>query len=92
MDEKINNVYAGTRFYHKKDSPFKRPDNAAKDDLNHWIKQHKNTFDTFKDTKFYKVNPNPIGTSPIDVEIEEWKDCDNLEYITFAELDKRFPI
>mgnify|MGYP006205818581 CR=1 FL=1 len=92
MDEKINNVYAGTRFYHKKDSPFKRPDNAAKDDLNHWIKQHKNTFDTFKDTKFYKVNPNPIGTSPIDVEIEEWKDCENLEYITFSDLDKKFKV
>ena len=92
MDEKINYVYAGTRFYHKKDSPFKRPDNAAKDDLNHWIKQHKNTFDTFKDTKFYKVNPNPIGTSPIDVEIEEWKDCENLEYITFSDLDKKFKV
>jgi len=92
MNDKINNVYAGTRFYHKKDSPFKRPDNAAKDDLNHWIKQHKNTFDTFKDTKFYKVNPNPIGTSPIDVEIEEWKDCENLEYITFSDLDKKFKV
>ena len=91
-DEKINNIYAGTRFYHKEDSPFKRPDNAEKDDLNHWIKQHKNTFDTFKDTKFYKVNPNPIGTSPIDVEIEEWKDCENLEYITFSDLDKKFKV
>ena len=55
-------------------------------------KEDKNTFDTFKDTKFYKVNPNPIGTSPIDVEIEEWKDCDNLEYITFADLDKKFKV
>ena len=55
-------------------------------------KEDKNMFNTFKDTKFYKVNPNPIGTSPIDVEIEEWKGTPNLEYITFAELDKRFPI
>ena len=55
-------------------------------------KEDKNTFDTFKDTKFYKVNPNPIGTSPIDVEIEEWKDCENLEYITFSGLDKKFKV
>ena len=91
-DDKVNNIYAGTRCYSKEDTPFKRPDNPEKDDLHHWIKQHKNTFDTFKDTKFYKVNPNPIGTSPIDVEIEEWKDCDNLEYITFADLDKKFKV
>ena len=91
-DEKINNIYAGTRCYHGEDSPFKRPDNPEKDDLNHWIKQHKNTFDTFKDTKFYKVNPNPIGTSPIDIVISEWHDCNNLEYITFNDLDKKFKL
>ena len=91
-DEKINNVYAGTRCYHGEDSPFKRPDNSAKDDLNHWIKQHKNTFDTFKDTKFYKVTPNVIGTSPIDVIIPEWHDCNNLEYITQHSLDKQFKV
>jgi hypothetical protein len=91
-DDKINNIYAGTRCYHGEDSPFKRPDNPEKDDLNHWIKQHKNTFDTFKDTKFYKVNPNPIGTSPIDIVISEWHDCNNLEYITFNDLDKKFKL
>ena len=91
-DEKINNVYAGTRCYHGEDSPFKRPDNPEKDDLNHWIKQHKNTFDTFKDTKFYKVTPNAIGTSPIDVVIPEWHNCNNLEYITFNDLDKTFKL
>ena len=91
-DDKINNIYAGTRFYNKEEAGFERPDNPQRDDLNHWIKQHKNTFDTFKGIKFYKVNPNPIGTSPIDVEIEEWKDCDNLEYITFADLDKKFKV
>ena len=58
------------------------------DDMHNWILQHKNTFDTFKDTKFYKVNPNPIGTSPIDVVIPEWHNCNNLEYITQHELDK----
>ena len=83
-DDKINNLYAGTRCYANEDKPFKLGSTI--------LEQHKNTFDTFKATKFYKVNPNPIGTSPIDVEIEEWKDCDNLEYITFAELDKTFKV
>ena len=41
-------------------------------------KEDKNTFDTFKDTKFYKVNA---------VKVEElMKDCDNLEYITFDDI------
>ena len=83
-DDKVNNIYAGTRCYSDEDKQFRLSSKI--------LEQHKNTFDTFKDTKFYKVNPNPIGTSPIDVEIEEWKDCDNLEYITFAELDKTFKV
>ena len=91
-DDKVNNIYAGTPQYAGKDAPMKRPDKAEKDDLNHWIKQHKNTFNTFKDTKFYKVNPNPIGTSPIDVIIPEWHDCNNLEYITQHDLDKKFKL
>jgi len=81
-DDKVNNIYAGTRCYVDEDKPFKLGRKI--------LGQHKNTFDTFKDTKFYKVNPNPIGTSPIDVEIEEWKDCENLEYMTFAELNNKF--
>lgn len=92
LDDKVNNIYAGSRHYVDKDSPMMRPDNSRSNDLYNWIQQHKNTFACFPDTKFYKVNPNTIGTSPIDVEIEEWKDSPNLEYITFAELDKRFPI
>lgn len=90
LDDKVNNIYAGSRHYVDKDAPMKRPDNDKSDDLYNWIQQHKNTFDCFPDTKFYKVNPNPIGTSPIDVEIAEWKDTPNLEYITFADLDKKF--
>ena len=55
-------------------------------------KEDKNMFDTFKDTKFYKVNPNSIVTSPIDVMIPEWHDCNNLEYITQHDLDKKFKL
>ena len=40
-------------------------------------KEDKNMFDTFKDTKFYKVNA---------VKQEELKDCDNVKYINFDEI------
>ena len=45
-------------------------------------------FNKFKDVNFYKVNMNAIGTSTIDCEIDEWKDCDNLTYITQKEMVK----
>jgi hypothetical protein len=91
-DDKINNIYADTSCYKKSDAEMPRPDRSENDDMHNWILQHKNTFDTFKDTKFYKVNPNPIGTSPIDIVIPEWHNCNNLEYITQHELDKQFKI
>ena len=91
-DDKINNIYADTSCYKKSDAEMPRPDRSENDDMHNWILQHKNTFDTFKDTKFYKVNPNPIGTSPIDIVIPQWHDCNNLEYITQHELDKKFKL
>ena len=63
-----------------------RPDNP--DETYSWILQHKNTFDKFSNVQFYKVNLNTIGTSAIDCEIDEWKDCDNLTYITQKEMVK----
>ena len=91
LDNKINNIYAGTSGYAKENANFARPDNP--DETYNWIKQHKNTFKKFPNIKFWKVNMNPIGSSLIDCEIEEWKNCENLEYITFKEfglnLDKR---
>ena len=46
-------------------------------------KEDKNTFDTFKDTKFYKVSAKKI----VDLNtVEELKNCDNVEYITFDEI------
>ena len=91
-DDKINNIYADTSCYKKSDAEMPRPDRSEDDDMHNWILQHKNTFDTFKDTKFYKVNPNAIGTSPIDIVIPEWHNCNNLEYITFNDLDKKFKL
>jgi len=43
-------------------------------------KEDKNTFDTFKDTKFYKVNADKF--------YKELKDCDNLQYITFGDIKR----
>ena len=86
-DNKINNVYAGTDCYASKDADLARPDNP--NEIYNWIKQHKNTFDKFKDVKFYKVNPNDEA---INVKVDEWQDCDNLEYITLHELDKKFKL
>ena len=43
-------------------------------------KEDKNTFDTFKDTKFYKVNADKF--------YKELKDCDNLQYITFDDIKR----
>ena len=40
-------------------------------------KEDKNIFDTFKDTKFYKVNA---------VEQKELKDCNNVKYINLDEI------
>jgi len=91
LDNKINNIYAGTDCYAKENADVARPDNP--DETFNWIKQHKNTFKKFPNIKFWKVNMNPVGSNSIDCEVEEWKNCENLEYITFKEfglnLDKR---
>ena len=71
--EKVNNIYAGSKSYAEKDALAARPDN--------WIPQHKNTFDKFPDTQFYKVNSNTPGDFTA-LEIPEWSSCANLKYIT----------
>ena len=87
-DNKINNVYAGTDCYAKADADLARPDNP--DETFNWILQHKNTFNKFKDIQFYKVNPNE--DSPINAKIDEWNECENLQYISLQDLDKRFKL
>ena len=72
-----NNIYAGTNAYAQHTTDTLVP--------KAWTLQHKITFDTFLFTKFYKVSSNNI-------EIEEWKECENLEYITPTDLDKKFKI
>ena len=73
LNDTIENIYTGTEGY--ADKLIKRDSNIEYD----WTKQHKNTFDTFPNTKFYKADLNIS-------EIKEWENCKNLEYISFYEL------
>ena len=51
-------------------------------------KEDKNMFDTFKDTKFYKVIDVSTAEEVFNLaeEVEELKDCNNVKYITFDEI------
>ena len=51
-------------------------------------KEDKNIFDTFKDTKFYKVIDVSTAEEVFNLaeEVEELKDCKNVKYITFDEI------
>ena len=88
MSSNQDNIYAGTDSYADKDALAARPNNP--DETFNWILQHKNTFNKFKDIQFYKVNPNE--DSPINTKIDEWNECENLQYISLQDLDKRFKI
>jgi hypothetical protein len=83
-DDKVNNIYAGTKSYAEKDALAARPDNP--DETYNWILQHKNTFDKFKDVQFYKVNKGEAKTAST---ISEWSDCENLKYISVEEMDQK---
>ena len=62
-----------------------RPDNP--DETFNWIRQHKNTFNKFKNVQFYKVNKK-VDAAPTNQEISEWSSCNNLKYITHEEMDE----
>jgi hypothetical protein len=51
-------------------------------------KEDKNIFDTFKDTKFYKVIDISTSKEVFELaeEVKELEDCDNVKYITFDEI------
>ena len=83
--DKVNNIYAGTNSYAEKDALAARPDNP--DETFNWILQHKNTFDKFPNTQFYKVNKG--AEAKTDMPIKEWSDCPNLKYITQKEMAQR---
>jgi len=84
--EKVNNIYAGSKSYADKDALAARPNNP--DETFNWILQHKNTFDKFPDTQFYKVNSNTPGDFTA-LEIPEWSSAANLKYITQKEMQQQ---
>ena len=84
--KKVNNIYAGTNSYAKEDALAARPDNP--DETFNWIRQHKNTFDKFKNVQFYKVNKQ-VDAAPTNQEIPEWSSCNNLKYITHKEMEQK---
>jgi len=77
-DNKVNNLYAGTRHYVSKE-------NAPTPHIN-WINQWSTLFQWYPDVQFYKVNPEN-GT--ISEPISEWSKYKNLHYIGYPGLDKR---
>ena len=79
-DGKLNNVYGGTECYLDNDQDYVKPSN--------WIVQHKQNFDNYPEVNFYKVNKDVLGTSDTDCYIEEWHDCENLQYITQKDVER----
>ena len=79
-DMKLNNVYGGTTGYLPETSNYVKPEN--------WIAGHKTNFDKYPEVNFYKVNEDVLGTSPTCCLVEEWNDCQNLQYITQADVER----
>lgn len=78
-DGKVNNLYKGTSNYVSSDAPETLCGN--------WIEQHAMNFSAFPNTKFWKVNPTPLGSDPNSRFIEGWRDFDNVEYLDFTDLN-----
>tara|TARA_E500000331_G_C17014973_1_gene608102 strand:- start:201 stop:785 length:585 start_codon:yes stop_codon:yes gene_type:complete len=77
---KLNNVYGGTTGYLPETSNYVKPDN--------WIVGHKTNFDKYPEVQFYKVNKDVLGTNDTCCFVEEWRDCQNLQYITQEEVQR----
>jgi hypothetical protein len=78
--DKVNNIYKGTKHYGTKEGLPVPP--------NDWTTQWKFLFDTSIKTKFFKVNTEISGKDKVNQPIEEWKDCNNITYIDYKQLDK----
>ena len=71
IDGKVNNVYKGTSNY--------VPQDVSETPSVNWKNQHIQNFKTYPNVKFFHVSPEWI-------DIEEWKDFDNVDYLTFDDL------
>ena len=72
--------YPDFRGYLPETSNYVKPDN--------WITGHKKNFDKWPEVNFYKVNEDVLGTSPTCCLVEEWNDCQNLQYITQEDVER----
>lgn len=79
-DEYVNNIYKNTNCY--------LVDKATAVYCGNWIQQHKLVFDKFPQTQFYKVNPK--DSAKINKRVGEWNECENLHYINYNDLLKKF--
>ena len=77
-NDRVNNVYKGQDGYMGHTGNTVPPDE--------FIGQHRDLFNLFPNIKQFKVNKHPLGTDAINREVPEWKDCSNLEYLTYAEM------
>ena len=77
-NNKVNNLYAGTRHYVTKE-------HAPTPHIN-WIQQWSQVFMDNPDINFFKVNPDEGEVSQ---PINEWRRFKNLSYINYPTLDKR---
>lgn len=75
----VNNLYKDTNNYLSSE--------AVVTPSTNWITQHKQNFTDYPKVKFWKVNPAPLGTDGRSQFVEEWRDCNNLEYIEQENLD-----
>mgnify|MGYP001172951681 FL=1 len=78
MDNKFNNIYAGQPFY-KSDT---HPSGYY---VQQWIYQWKKLFKWYHWIKFYKVNRRSF----LNINIPEWEDCKNLEYISYERMESQ---
>ena len=75
----INNMYKSTKHYTAKENG---PTPAV-----NWIRQWRELFNNFPNTKFYKVNRANDGRDKVNGQIEEWSGMKNLIYTDYSTLD-----
>jgi len=76
-DQKVNNLYAGTRHY--------VPTEQSPTPHVNWVNQWATLFDRNKKTKFFKVNPD---NGRVSEPIPEWSKYPNLSYTDYPRLAK----
>ena len=79
-DDKVNNLYAGTKHY-------VIPEHSPTPCVN-WIDQWKTLSKWNSNVEFIKVNEFNDGRDQINAAIAEWHSIPNIRYISFVQLDK----